>query len=46
MTDLAADSLALIGRLFIAFLAEVGRLVLFAARAVSHCVRPPSIPAC
>ena len=44
MTDLAADSLALIGRLFIAFLAEVGRLVLFAARAVSHCVRPPFYP--
>ncbi len=44
MTDLAADSLALIGRLFIAFLAEIGRLVLFAARAVSHCVRPPFYP--
>ena len=44
MTDLAADSLALIGRLFIAFLAEIGRLVLFAARTVSHCVRPPFYP--
>ncbi|CAK0753137.1 putative ABC transporter permease protein RF_0080 [uncultured Gammaproteobacteria bacterium] len=32
---------AAIGRAFLVFLEAVGRLALFAARAVSHCFRPP-----
>ena len=34
--------LAVIGRVFLAFLAGTGRLSMFAAISVSHCVRPPS----
>lgn len=30
-----------LGRAFLAFLAATGRLVIFAGRSVSHCVRPP-----
>ncbi len=33
--------LAIIGRVFLAFLAATGRLALFTASAVSNCVRPP-----
>ena len=33
--------LAPIGRIFIAFLANAGRLGLFCGRSVSHCIRPP-----
>jgi phospholipid/cholesterol/gamma-HCH transport system permease protein len=33
--------LQLIGRIVLLFLANVGRLILFAGRAISHCVRPP-----
>ena len=33
--------LALIGRVVLAFLGHVGRLTIFAATALSHCVRPP-----
>ncbi len=36
--------LAPIGRVFLAFLATAGRLMLFTLRAVSHCVRPPFYP--
>lgn len=36
--------LAPIGRTFLGFLAGVGRLSLFTANAVSHCVRPPIYP--
>ena len=36
--------LQLIGRFILAFLATAGRLTLFAAAAVSHCVRPPFYP--
>lgn len=32
---------AVIGRVFLAFLAEAGRLTIFTANAVLHCVRPP-----
>ena len=32
---------AAVGRVFLAFLAGTGRLMMFAANAVSHCVRPP-----
>ena len=32
---------AAVGRVFLAFLAGTGRLMVFAADAVSHCVRPP-----
>src|ERR1700754_2817051 len=32
---------AAVGRVFLAFLAGTGRLVMFAGDAVSHCVRPP-----
>jgi phospholipid/cholesterol/gamma-HCH transport system permease protein len=32
---------AAVGRVFLAFLAGTGRLVMFAVNAVSHCVRPP-----
>jgi len=33
--------LAAVGRLFLAFLWHTGRLAIFAAQALSHCVRPP-----
>ncbi len=35
------NPLAVIGRFFLAFLATVGRLSMFAGTAVSHCVTPP-----
>lgn len=35
------NPLAPIGRVFLGFLAAVGRLTLFTAAALSHCVRPP-----
>jgi len=38
------NPLAAIGRIFIAFLATTGRLGIFTARSVSHCVRPPFYP--
>ena len=36
--------LALIGRVVLAFLGHLGRLTIFAATALSHCVRPPLYP--
>ena len=33
-----------VGRLFLAFLWHTGRLAIFAATALSHCVRPPFFP--
>ena len=33
-----------IGRIFLAFLATVGRLTMFTGSALSHCVRPPFYP--
>lgn len=38
------NPLAAIGSTFLDFLAAIGRLVIFAAIAVSHCVRPPFYP--
>jgi len=38
------ELLARIGRLFLAFLAAIGRLTLFTARAVSEGIRPPYYP--
>lgn len=38
------NPVATIGRVFIAFLGAMGRIALFAAEAVSHCVRPPWYP--
>jgi len=38
------NPLATIGRIFLAFLASVGRIALFAATAISHCFRPPFYP--
>src|SRR3546814_14156498 len=38
------NPLAKIGSTFLAFLAALGRLGIFAANAVSHCVRPPFYP--
>jgi phospholipid/cholesterol/gamma-HCH transport system permease protein len=38
------NPLAAIGRAFLDFLAAIGRLVIFAALSVSHCVRPPFYP--
>jgi phospholipid/cholesterol/gamma-HCH transport system permease protein len=38
------NPLALIGRAFLAFLSATGRLVIFAARSVTHCVLPPWYP--
>jgi phospholipid/cholesterol/gamma-HCH transport system permease protein len=38
------NPLATIGRIFLAFLASVGRIALFAATSISHCVRPPFYP--
>ncbi len=38
------NPLAKIGRVFLTFLAAVGRLSLFTVTAVSHCVRPPFFP--
>lgn len=39
------NPLATIGRVFLGFLAALGRISLFAGSAVSHCVRPPFYPA-
>jgi phospholipid/cholesterol/gamma-HCH transport system permease protein len=39
------NPLATIGRVFIAFLAAIGRIAMFAATALGHCVRPPFYPA-
>lgn len=36
--------LAAIGRLFLTFLWQIGRLAIFTGVAVSHCVRPPFFP--
>ncbi len=36
--------LAAIGRVFLGFVASTGRLGMFAAISVSHCVRPPFYP--
>lgn len=36
--------LAVIGRIILAFFQQVGRLSLFTATAVSHCLRPPFFP--
>ncbi len=36
--------LAVIGRLFLSFLATAGRLIIFAGLSISHCVRPPFYP--
>lgn len=38
------NPIAVIGRLFLAFLTAVGRIAMFAGVAVSHCVRPPWYP--
>jgi phospholipid/cholesterol/gamma-HCH transport system permease protein len=38
------DLLATVGRIFLGFLSQVGRLSAFAAMAVSHVVRPPFYP--
>ena len=38
------NPLAAVGRAFLALLASIGRLLLFAAAAVSHAVRPPFYP--
>ena len=38
------NPLARIGSAFLAFLAAVGRISLFTAAAISHCVRPPFYP--
>jgi phospholipid/cholesterol/gamma-HCH transport system permease protein len=38
------NPLATIGRVFIGFLAGLGRIAIFAANTVSHCVRPPFYP--
>jgi phospholipid/cholesterol/gamma-HCH transport system permease protein len=38
------DFLGSIGRIFIAFLQAAGRLALFTAEGVSHCLRPPFYP--
>ena len=35
------NPLAIIGRVFLDFLAAIGRLSLFTANGVSHCIRPP-----
>ena len=35
------NPLATVGRFFLSFLQQIGELTIFAARAVSHCVRPP-----
>ncbi|MFO0294740.1 MAG: MlaE family ABC transporter permease [Rhodospirillales bacterium] len=39
------NPLAAIGRVFLGFLSSLGRIALFAAHAISHCVRPPFYPA-
>lgn len=38
------NPLATIGRLFLTFLATVGRITMFTGRSLSHCVRPPFFP--
>ncbi len=38
------NPLAAIGRIFFGFLAQAGRLTIFAGTALSHCLRPPFFP--
>jgi phospholipid/cholesterol/gamma-HCH transport system permease protein len=38
------NPLATIGRVFLGFLSSLGRIALFGAHAISHCVRPPLYP--
>ena len=38
------NPVALIGRVFLAFMAAAGRVILFAITGISHCVRPPIYP--
>jgi len=38
------NPIALIGRVFLAFMAATGRVILFAITGISHCVRPPIYP--
>jgi phospholipid/cholesterol/gamma-HCH transport system permease protein len=38
------NPLATIGRIFLAFLATTGRITIFTARSLSHCVTPPFFP--
>jgi phospholipid/cholesterol/gamma-HCH transport system permease protein len=38
------NPIALIGRVFLAFMQATGRVVMFAALGLSHCVRPPIYP--
>ena len=38
------NPIALIGRVFLAFMAATGRVILFAVTGISHCVRPPIYP--
>lgn len=38
------NPVALIGRVFLAFMAATGRVILFAITGISHCVRPPLYP--
>ncbi len=35
------NPLATVGRIFLAFLQQIGTIALFTARAISHCFRPP-----
>lgn len=42
--DLRLNPLALIGRAFFGILSTIGRLALFMAESVTHCVRPPFFP--
>jgi phospholipid/cholesterol/gamma-HCH transport system permease protein len=39
------NPLATIGHVFLVFLAGIGRIAMFAATAISHCLRPPFYPA-
>ncbi len=38
------NPIALIGRVFLAFMAATGRVILFSIIGISHCVRPPLYP--
>ncbi|MBL25946.1 MAG: ABC transporter permease [Rhodospirillaceae bacterium] len=38
------NPVALVGRIFLAFLQAVGRLIMFAGDGLSHCIRPPLYP--
>jgi phospholipid/cholesterol/gamma-HCH transport system permease protein len=44
MNEILTNPLAVVGRGFLAMLVTIGRLVLFAGTAVSHCLRPPIYP--